>query len=68
MNPYGRMRLKVSASDGGNVLAGLLPNSLAISFNRLRPYGFVLLYALMLTGRLSDIIGPPARLLISWLT
>jgi Zn-dependent protease len=54
--------------DGGNVLAGLLPGSLAVSFNRLRPYGFVLLYALMLTGRLSDIIGPPARVLISWLT
>jgi Zn-dependent protease len=54
--------------DGGNVLAGLLPGRLAISYNRLRPYGFVLLYALMLTGRLSDIIVPPARLLISWLT
>jgi Zn-dependent protease len=60
--------IPVPPLDGGNVLAGLLPNSLAISFNRLRPYGFVLLYALMLTGRLSDIIGPPARLLISWLT
>jgi Zn-dependent protease len=54
--------------DGGNVLAGVLPGRLAVSFNRLRPYGFVLLYVLMLTGRLSDIIVPPARLLISWLT
>ena len=54
--------------DGGNVLAGLLPGRVAVSFNRLRPYGFVLLYALMLSGRLFYIIGPPARLLISWLT
>jgi Zn-dependent protease len=60
--------IPVPPLDGGNVLAGLLPSSLAVTFNRLRPYGFVLLYALMLTGRLSDIIGPPARLLISWLT
>jgi Zn-dependent protease len=54
--------------DGGNVLAGVLPGRLAVSYNRLRPYGFVLLYALMLSGRLFYIIGPPARLLISWLT
>ena len=54
--------------DGGNVLAGLLPVRLAIPYNQLRPYGFVLLYALMLSGSLSAIIGPPARVLISWLT
>ena len=36
--------------DGGNVLAGLLPPTLAALFNRVRPYGFILLYALMLTG------------------
>src|SRR6516162_7341077 len=35
--------------DGGNVLGGLLPISIARVFDRLRPYGFVLLYALMLT-------------------
>ena len=36
--------------DGGNVLAGLLPESPgAASFNRMRPYGFLLLYALMFT-------------------
>src|SRR5262247_931489 len=33
--------------DGGNVLAGLLPYRLAVSFNRVRPYGFLLLYALI---------------------
>ena len=45
--------------DGGNVLAGLLPEALAEPFDRLiRPWGFVLLYALLLTGVLGDIILP----------
>jgi Zn-dependent protease len=45
--------------DGGNVLAGLLPISLAATFNRLRPYGFLVLYALILSNTLWTIIGPP---------
>ncbi len=53
--------------DGGNVLGGLLPQGAARRFNALRPYGFLLLYALMLTGQLEAIIGPPYRLLLSWL-
>ena len=45
--------------DGGNVLAGLLPEALAEPFDRLiRPWGFVLLYALLLTGVLGDVILP----------
>ena len=45
--------------DGGNVLAGLLPEALAEPFDRLvRPWGFVLLYALLLTGVLGDVIMP----------
>jgi Zn-dependent protease len=50
--------------DGGNVLAGLLPPGPAYQFARLRPYGFLVLYALMFTGILSAIIGPPAILLV----
>lgn len=53
--------------DGGNVLAGLLPEPLAIQFDRLRPWGFLLLYGLMLTGVLSTMIVPPMRLILSWL-
>jgi Zn-dependent protease len=49
--------------DGGNVLAGLLPPPLDAAFQRLRPFGIVILYALMFTGILSAIIMPPARLL-----
>jgi Zn-dependent protease len=53
--------------DGGNVLSGLLRGPAAQAFDRLRPYGFMLLYGLMLTGILTTIIIPPARLLLSWL-
>jgi len=53
--------------DGGNVLAGLLPPSVAGVFNQLRPYGFLLLYALILTGGFEHIVVPPYRFIVSWL-
>jgi Zn-dependent protease len=53
--------------DGGNVLAGLLTGPMADTFDKLRPYGFLILYALMLTGLLNSLILPPALLLLSWL-
>ena len=53
--------------DGGNVLAGLLPYSLAVTFNRLRPYGFILLYALILSNGFEYVVIPPYRFILSWL-
>ncbi len=54
--------------DGGNVLSGLLPGRVAFRFNAIvRPYGFLLLYALMLTRGFEYLVIPPSRLLISWL-
>jgi Zn-dependent protease len=53
--------------DGGNVLAGLLPPRLAGSFNRLRPYGFLLLYALVFSGGFDYLVIRPSRLIVSWL-
>ncbi|MEO8260641.1 MAG: site-2 protease family protein [Acidobacteriota bacterium] len=53
--------------DGGNVLSGLLPRRLALSFNQLRPYGFLLLYALILSGGFETIVIPPYRFILSWL-
>ena len=52
--------------DGGNVLAGLLTGPMADAFDRLRPFGFIILYALMLTGMLTTLISPPASFLLSW--
>ena len=53
--------------DGGNVLAGLLPPRMAASFNQIRPYGFLLLYALILSGGFEYIVVPPYRFIVSWL-
>ena len=53
--------------DGGNVLMGVLPESLAATVDRLRPWGFLLLYALMLSGLLSAIIFPVQRAVLGWL-
>jgi Zn-dependent protease len=53
--------------DGGNVLSGLLSGPMADAFDRVRPYGFLILYGLMFTGALWTIISPPASYLLSWL-
>jgi Zn-dependent protease len=50
--------IPVPPLDGGNVLAGIVPESLAGVIDQLRPWGFLLIYALMLTGVLSAIVGP----------
>ena len=53
--------------DGGNVLAGVLRGPIAETYERLRPYGFMILYGLMFTGILTMIIAPPANFLLDWL-
>jgi Zn-dependent protease len=53
--------------DGGNVLAGVLHGRAAEAFDRMRPYGFIILYGLMLSGVLARIIVPPRDFLLSWL-
>jgi len=59
--------LPIPPLDGGNVLSGLLPLHLARAFDQLRPYGFILLYVLLLTGGFYRIVVPPARAILSWL-
>ena len=53
--------------DGGNVIGGLLPLGIARQFNLIRPYGFLLLYALMLSGGLQYLVAPPYQFLVSLL-
>ena len=53
--------------DGGNVLLGLLPASGAALIERVRPYGFLLLYVLMLSGVLSSMLRPVQRFVLGWL-
>jgi Zn-dependent protease len=55
--------IPVPPLDGGNVLLGLLPPRAAVFYSQLRQYGFLILYALLLTGIASDLILPPTRFL-----
>lgn len=54
--------IPVPPLDGGNVLAGLLPVRAAVAFAQVRRYGFLVLYALLLTGALGAMIAPPTNL------
>jgi Zn-dependent protease len=49
--------------DGGNVLSGMLGGAAATAFHRLAPFGFLILYGLMFSGLLFQIIEPPAGFL-----
>jgi Zn-dependent protease len=59
--------IPVPPLDGGNVLGGLLPYRLSVEFDRLRPYGILILYALMLTGALGRVIQPVQEAIVSWM-
>ena len=56
--------IPVPPLDGGNVMLGLLPPRAALAYSRLRQYGFLVLYALMLSGVASALIMPPTMLLL----
>lgn len=59
--------IPVPPLDGSNILTGLLPPAAARGFDRLRPYGFLILYALMLTGGLAYLVDPASNLILGWL-
>lgn len=56
--------IPVPPLDGGNVLAGLLAGSAADFYDRLRPYGFFIIYGMLLTGILWRIVVPVQDVLI----
>lgn len=59
--------LPIPPLDGGNVLAGLLPPSSAAIFEQIRPWGFVVLYVLLLTDVLWTLISPPTNFILGLL-
>jgi Zn-dependent protease len=59
--------LPVPPLDGGNVAAGLLPPAAAEIFDRIRPFGFIVLYGLLLTGVFSVIVLRPAIAVVRFL-
>ena len=59
--------LPIPPLDGGNVLSGLLPQRFATILDQVRPYGFLLLYALLLTDGFYYLVVRPSNFLRSWL-
>ena len=59
--------LPIPPLDGGNVVGGLLPPSVARQFDRIRPYGFFILYGLLLTNGFYYLVVRPANFILSWL-
>ncbi len=45
--------------DGGRVVSGLLPGRLAYYYDRVEPFGFLIIVLLLATGLLKYIISPP---------
>ena len=50
--------LPIPPLDGGRIVAGLLPENLAIGYRKLEPYGFIIVLLLAFSGVLSKIILP----------
>jgi Zn-dependent protease len=59
--------IPVPPLDGSNVAIGLLPPEAGRLFVAMRPWGFIILYALMLSGVLWAITRPVERLILYWL-
>ena len=53
--------IPVPPLDGGNVIGGLLPERVASAYDRMiRPWGFLILYGILLSGLFARLIVPPA--------
>jgi Zn-dependent protease len=59
--------LPIPPLDGGNVLSGLLPQRFGKMLDQIRPYGFLLLYALLFTDGFYYLVVRPSNFLRSWL-
>ena len=59
--------IPVPPLDGGNVLAGFVPESVARVIDQMRPWGFLILYGLLFLGVLDEIVSPIARRILEML-
>ena len=60
--------LPVPPLDGGNVLAGIVPERVAKAIDALRPFGIIVLYVLLLSGVIGAIATPVMRAIRPWLS
>jgi Zn-dependent protease len=49
--------LPIPPLDGGRVVSGLLPLRPALTYNRLEPYGFLIIFALFFSGIMSPVFN-----------
>jgi Zn-dependent protease len=54
--------------DGGRIVASLLPGRLSYNYSRTEPYGLFILLALVITGVLGRVLGPPMMLAMGAVT
>lgn len=59
--------LPIPPLDGSSIAAGLLPLDLALRYERLKPYGFIILLILIFTGVVGKIVFPIIRFLAQFL-
>ena len=59
--------LPIPPLDGGNVLSGLLHGRAYDLFDRLRPFGFIILYVLLFTGVFQQFVYPIQDRIVGWL-
>ena len=50
--------LPILPLDGGRVLAGILPRSIALPYMRLEPYGMIIVIVLLVSGILGKVMWP----------
>jgi Zn-dependent protease len=60
--------LPIPPLDGGNILGSLLRGRVGRAYDAVRPWGVLILYALMFTGVLGALLGPPYVFLARLLT
>jgi Zn-dependent protease len=57
--------LPILPLDGGRIAVSLLPHSLAVPFARTERFGFFIVIALLVSGLLGVVLGPPVRMVTS---
>jgi len=57
--------LPILPLDGGRIAVSLLPHSLAVPFARTERFGFFIVIALLVSGLLGVVLGPPVRIITS---
>jgi Zn-dependent protease len=59
--------IPIAPLDGSKILSGMLPRRQAYEFEKLEPYGFIILIGLLVTGVVGYVIFPPVHFIVNLL-